>query len=148
MKMLNWVLPQTPVSVLDLSRVESILKRSLPEDLRTWLLKHNGAIPKPSELRLANGRMLDINSFISFSGNDKKENVFSLLDIYHDRLPAGLLPIAEDGIGNYVCLSYAEDIKAPRVVFWDHEEADPNLAIVPIASSFSDLIKRLEECDS
>jgi hypothetical protein len=60
------------------------------------------------------------------------------------RLPDGLIPIAEDHGGNYVCLRYTARTSNPDVVLWLHEEADPNFAIVPIASSFTNLIQRME----
>jgi cell wall assembly regulator SMI1 len=139
---------QTPVTEQDISRIESILERSLPEDFKAWLRRYNGAIPNPSELLLPDGSIFDINSFISFSENDTKENVLLLLDIYRDRLPAGLLPIADDGTGNYVCFRYGAGKTSPDIVLWFHEEADPSCAIMPIASSFTDLIQRIQNSDS
>jgi cell wall assembly regulator SMI1 len=144
MKQLEWILPQTPASEDDLSSVSTSIRQSLPNDFRAWLLKHNGAAPEPSELSLEGGRVLVINCFVSFSSDDSS-NVVSILEMLRGRLPNGLIPIAEDHGGNYVCFRYNSTTSSPDVVLWLHEEADPKHAIVPIASSFTELIKLLEK---
>lgn len=144
MKQLEWILPQTPVSEDDLSSVSTFLKQPLPEDFRGWLLQHNGAVPEPSELSLEDGLILVINCFLSFS-HDDTPNVASVLEMLNARLPDGLIPIAEDHGGNYVCLRYTSKTNSPHVVLWLHEEADPKRAIVPIASSFTELIEGLRK---
>ena len=144
MKQLEWVLPQTPVSEDDLSSVRAFLNQPLPDDFKGWLFKHNGAAPEPSELPLEDGLILVINCFVSFS-HDDTPNVVSVLEMLSMRLPDGLIPIAEDHGGNYVCLRYTPKTSSPDVVLWFHEEANPKRAIVPIASSFTELIERLRK---
>ena len=144
MKQLEWVLPQTPVTEEDLAAVSTILKQPFPDDFKGWLFRHNGATPEPSELSLEDGLTLIINCFISFSQSDDP-NVVSILNMLGPRLPIGLLPIAEDHGGNYVCLRYLAETSTPDVVLWLHEEADPNCSIVEIASSFTNLIQRITQ---
>lgn len=141
MKQLEWILPQTPVSEDDLSSVRRSISQTLPNDFRDWLLKHNGVAPAPSDLSLEDGRILVINCFVSFSRDDSS-NVVSILETLSGRLPDGLIPIAEDHGGNYVCFKYTPTTSSPDVVLWLHEEADPKHAIVPIASSFTELIEQ------
>jgi len=144
MKQLEWMLPQTPVSEDDLSSLSTTINQALPNDFRAWLLKHNGATPEPSELSIEDGLVLVINCFVSFSRDDSP-NVVSVLEMLTARLPNGLIPIAEDYGGNYVCFRYNPTTSSPDVVLWLHEEADPKHALVPIASSFTELIEHLKE---
>jgi hypothetical protein len=142
MTSITWLLPQTPVSEDDLDRFESFLNLYLPEDFKPWLVKHNGACPKPSEISLTGGFTFVINSFISFSKKDTP-NVLSILNMLKDRLPKELIPIAEDHGGNYICFRYSSKDVNPDVVFWDHEEVDPTIATKEIAFSFTELINLL-----
>lgn len=144
MKKIEWILPQTPVSEDDLSFVRTLITQPLPDDFTVWLLKHNGVVPEPSDLSYADGEILLINCFVSFSRSDSP-NVFSLLELLSGRLPNGLIPIAEDHGGNYVCFRYNSNPSRPDVVLWFHEEADPKHSIVPIAASFTELIARLRK---
>lgn len=144
MKKLVWLWPQTPLTDQGLSHLESTLGVSLPQDFRLWLLEHNGATPEPSEVRLGGGAALVINAFISFSQDDRP-NVLSVLDGLRGRLPTGLIPFAEDHAGNPLCFECSREGVASRVVLWDHEEADPKRAIIPVVQSFSGLTELLRE---
>jgi len=141
---MTWLLPQTPVTDEDLRNFESLSGLPLPEDFKSWLFKHNGACPEPAELRLEKRYTIIINSFLSFSEKDSP-NVLVLFNMMRHRLPDGLCPIAEDHAGNYICFRYSSRNIAPDLVFWDHEEADPSIAVVSIATSFTELIRLLEK---
>jgi len=144
MSEISWLLPQTPVTEVELHHFESASGYSLPEDFKNWLLEHNGSCPDPQEIPLIDGFILVINAFVSFSEKDTS-NAFSVLKFMkEDRSLEGIIPIAEDYGGNYVCLRYSSKNDEPDIIFWDHEEADPAVAIQTIASSFTEFIQRLE----
>ena len=142
MSTLSWILPQTPVTDNELLQIESVSGFPLPEDFKSWLLKHNGACPKPSAISLKDGFVLDINSFVSFSEKDSP-NVLALLKMLKGRLSEGLIPIAGDYGGSYVCLRYSPNTTHPNIVYWDHEEANQSMAVKPITTSFTELVKLL-----
>ncbi|HOZ48660.1 MAG TPA: SMI1/KNR4 family protein [Candidatus Hydrogenedentes bacterium] len=142
MKSVNWMLPQTPVTPVEVERFETVSKVNLPEDFKSWLLRHNGSCPEPPRIDLDDGQGIYLNSFLSFSRQDKY-NVFSMIETMSGRLPEGLVPIADDSGGNFVCFRYSSRTSQPEVVFWDHEEADPKLATRLIAASFSEFVSKL-----
>jgi hypothetical protein len=142
MSNVTWLLPQTPVTENELANFSSVSDYPLPEDFKLWLLKHNGACPEPSEILSSEGFTFIINSFVSFSGKDTP-NVLSILKMLKGRISKGLLPIAEDHGGNYVCFRCLSTTAEPDVVLWDHEEANQGIGIKPVAASFTELVQLL-----
>lgn len=57
------------------------------------------------------------------------------------KLPAGVVPIATDGGGDYVCLAYRAGA-APSIVYWCHERERDD-SIFPLSDSFRGLLERL-----
>ncbi len=72
------------------------------------------------------------------------------VNVFRDRVPANLLPIARDPGGNLICLSIAGSDRG-KVYFWDHEEEaeegeTPGYDNVYfVADSFDDLLHNLSE---
>ncbi len=114
---------------LDLDELEKRLSISLPDQYRTWLLKFNGGQPVPGRFSLDGGETLDGVAWF-FAVHDGEFNNFETEFIYWTqttkRLPDNLVPIATDGSGNLICLSFGGDDKG-KVYFWEHEsEAEPS----------------------
>jgi len=64
--------------------------------------------------------------------------------------PKGLLPISDDGGGNYVCFDYRKsgwNDPNPPVVFWIHDAAEDK-SIAFVANNFGEfLLKLVPNCD-
>jgi hypothetical protein len=67
------------------------------------------------------------------------------LEILGDRLPPGLLPVADAAGGNLILVEVGHD-QPGRVYFWDHELEDEN-ALSLIAESFNDFLEALQPAD-
>ena len=65
----------------------------------------------------------------------------------NDRLPEGIIPFAEDGGGDQICLDYRQGRRQPRVVYWSHEE-EKDQSIFPLADSFTEFLAMLEPPDA
>lgn len=103
----------------------------LPPEYIEFLAVHDGASPFPNVLEGTND-MVGVNSFIPASEIvDKSHSI--------DGLSSRLLPFAEDGSGNFVCIGVGDH----KVYFWDHEIEGDSV----VADSFSKFLERLEPFD-
>jgi cell wall assembly regulator SMI1 len=100
-----------------INRLEQQVGQRLPDDYRDYLLQQDG------------GRLVDNNEAVKtiFGLGELlgyERNMWKMLQTFHDRVPAWLLPTARDEYGNLFAISLrAADFGS--VWFWDHErEAD------------------------
>lgn len=125
---------------------------NLPKDYKDFLLKYNGGKPKCSKFTTKDGRI--ISHLMFFLPLIHKE-VLSLACAFliftrKNRLPSNLIPIGEDPIKNFVCISVAGD-DCGSIYYWDfihsNEEMPTYKYLVHIADSFTEFIDGLEESD-
>jgi hypothetical protein len=78
------------------------------------------------------------------------ENLFQVLPVFTNEhgLPPEIIPISENGIGDYICLDYRDDLSHsdPRIVYYFHELAGLE-GVVPVTSTFTELLRLLKESD-
>lgn len=120
-----------PITENTLAAFEQRAGFPLPRAYREWLLQHNGGKPTPSKFRYKHetGPYTDgqVSAFLAIhasavSGLGVAVAHYKLWDA---RLPAELVPIAEDAFGNLIVMSNAGPNEG-KVYFWDHEEeTDP-----------------------
>jgi len=71
------------------------------------------------------------------------ESLWSTLATWPEHgLPRELIPIGEDGGGNYVCLDYRQS-DVPAVVVWYHE-LEGEEGIFPVVSTFDEFLGILD----
>ncbi|TSJ88010.1 SMI1/KNR4 family protein [Gilliamella apicola] len=139
---------KNPATLEDISNFEKIIKGSLPNDYKDFLMKYNGGQPQPNSFRFFSDRndesMADY--FLSL-GREKYSNLLSYYDLYKDRIPSEFIPIAHDPEGNLIIMELKPN--SNRIYFWDHElEADedetPNMDnVYYINQSFTKFINDL-----
>lgn len=78
----------------------------------------------------------DTAAFFTLLGS-KDIQIEYMFNIVRDRIPEGMLPIANDSFGNLVLLHFAKG----RVYFWDHESEKTHL----ISSSFTEFLNSLHD---
>ena len=138
----------------DLDALEQRLQIKLPSEYRAWLLLFNGGQPWPGNLKLEGKRNATENvaRFLAVHEGPECnfENEYVFWKQTTGRVPGHLVPIADDGCGNLVCLAFVGP-DAGKVFFWDHEsETEPtsfkNVHLV--ANTFNDFIQMLTETGS
>ena len=127
----EYILPQSKVTRDDIESHEKQTGYKLPHDFKQFLKKSNGSSPKSGNVE---GHT--VNSFLSFSKSDKY-NAHHIHDTLKSRLPEGHVPFADDPGGNYYTFSYKNKKEPPTISYWNHEEADPKLAVKHISPSFT-----------
>jgi hypothetical protein len=100
----------------------------LPPDYVEFLGVHDGAKP-PDNVLAGTGYNVGVRQFIP------AEEIISTSEEV-EGIAKYLMPIAEDGTGNFICMG-AEDHK---IYFWDHEVDDDQI----VSPSFSDFLVGLE----
>ncbi|WP_052339366.1 SMI1/KNR4 family protein [Gorillibacterium massiliense] len=61
------------------------------------------------------------NVFDSFFGFDgSMDDIGNKIKQYYDRIPSSLIPIADDGKGNLICIG-VKDGRNEKIYFWYHE---------------------------
>jgi cell wall assembly regulator SMI1 len=119
-----------PATEQDVTHLEMALAAVLPADYREFLLQHNGGYPKPSGF--CDGQEV-VDSFFGFceKGNCLWCNYYMTRAV----IPADVIPIAGDPLGNYICLAVKKP-RAGKVFFWDHEAGESG-GLSELAESFS-----------
>ena len=146
--------PYQPATEYDVSSLENKLGISLPSDYRQFLFSYNGGgRPDPCLFPIA-GNTADDHGIVEWLYVINVEDQFDLVDVievYEERLPPELLPIAEDPGGNLICLSVSGPNRG-KVYFWDHEgegksgEASTYSNVYYVADSFQAFIDSLDKC--
>lgn len=100
---------------------ERALGLALPTDYKAFLLATNGGVPQNARFPVR-GRSHDpfdeVQSFLGIGVQVPTNELSYASDIYNGGIPSGIVPIANQAFGNYVCL----DLRGgtARVTLWDH----------------------------
>lgn len=108
--------PKFPGLTIDeVNVVESLAIHPLPTDYRNFLLSGNVFVPE--ENRFAGPDVTGrVAKFLGLS-TQRDEDIRAVVETYADRVPENVLPIAQAGGGNLVCLH----LLSGAIYFWDHE---------------------------
>ncbi|REK48437.1 MAG: SMI1/KNR4 family protein [Planctomycetota bacterium] len=140
-------LTNEPVSEGTIRRFESALGAELPVAYRRFVLESNGGRPEPSAFRFqtTEGESDSLVDWFYTFAPDEDYNIHDNLNIFRDRIPTGLIPIACDPFGNQILLGV--NIRRGEVFFWDHElESGENASwdnISHVATSFHEFLTKL-----
>lgn len=140
--------------------IEKKYKISFPKEYKDFLLKYNGGECDPNGfifLEDSEDSDSEVRSFFAIGGidgdYDLEENI-TIYTIEEKRLPNLYIPIAEDDLGNLICISCNES-NYGFIYFWDHEnecESEDNIAdymdnMFLLSESFNKFINSLQELD-
>lgn len=93
---------------------------ALPGSYKEFLLATNGGIPATPAFPvegIPRTRIWVIQAFFGVGVREPTNELSYGYDLYAGGIPGGIVPIASDGMGNYVCLDMRKG--ADRVAFWD-----------------------------
>jgi len=100
----------------------------LPLEYKQFLLMSNGGWPTPNVFEVLgwHGHGNSLMSFYGIHEGEKVDRLDQACRVYDERIPADLIPIAEDANGNVICIGWEGERKG-KIYFWDHEdELDEN----------------------
>ena len=142
-----------------IEEIENIVNLKFPDDYIEHLLKYNGGRCEPNEFSFHDGSKMDsscIHWFLAIydSNYDSLLSDINTYKISEKRMPIHIFPIANDPLGNCICISCKKD-EYGYVYFWDHEqevdytESNDNdySNLFFIADSFSNFLNNLYHTD-
>lgn len=130
---------------------ERAISSRLPEAYRDFLLRYNGGQPVPSFFWIESRK--DGSAVNRFYGLYDARTPFSI-DTYANNkelygIPASLLPIGDDGMGNFICIDLSPE-HFGSIYFLDHDrhpfdDANSTVGMTRLASTFSEFLLLLKE---
>lgn len=139
----------------DIESFEGTNTTLLPDNYKIFLQNNNGGRPEPGgfNIRYQDGRIErgSVHYFLSIYDGDYS-NLGGYIKAYFGRIPAGLLPIAYDDLGNLILLKCV-DHESGAVLFWDHDQEGDNnyrpetAELGCIAETLEDFLVGLHELD-
>ncbi len=137
----------SPLSDVDIKRVERCLRIHLPQDLKEHYLMHNGGQPRP-RFFLKDGEPYDVDQFLAMNTGDTNssfEHAYVTLVDRTPEFPRGYIPFAYDPTGDYF-LYCVKPGSFGQIMFNQHEYyGDEDRYVVFLAPSFSEFINSLTE---
>ena len=137
----------SPLSELDIKRVERRLGICLPRDLREHYLLHNGGGPRP-RFFVKDGEAYDVDEFLSMNTGDENsgfEDTYVLLVDQTPEFPRGYIPFASDSSGDLFMYSVKPD-SFGNIMFNQHEYyGDDDRYVVFLAPTLREFIDSLSE---
>jgi len=136
----------------DIRTLEFKLSLLLPKDYKAFLLANNGGRPEPDAFPILNFENNPKDAIADFFGIDQEletDNIEWNYTVLKGRIPNHLLPIADTGSGDLICLSLS-GIDKGKVYFWDHEgEHEPPTYdnVYLIADSFEEFLDSIHFWD-
>lgn len=110
-----------PTSTTAIDQLEALLGYNLPPLYRRFLLNSNGGRPAASLFPIVGLPLNEhgvINFFFGIAPQWPMYDLEKIFLLFQGRIPKGVLPIAENGGVDYICL----DLRNGKceVVYWDH----------------------------
>jgi hypothetical protein len=110
-----------------LGELNNRLGFKIPEVYLNFLIENNGGQPFDNLLRIkgSDGSVkweFTVNMLYGFD-SDLSGDLYHNYFILSDRIPPGLLPIGDDGVGNKICLGVASE-NYGKVYLWSDTEQD------------------------
>jgi cell wall assembly regulator SMI1 len=110
--------PTTPAAIEAFERDRGIV---LPNAYKDFLLATNGGVPETPAFPvegMPQSQIWIIQVFYGIGVRVPTNELAYGYDLYTGGFPPGIVPIAGDGMGNYICLDLRNGQE--RVAFWDH----------------------------
>jgi cell wall assembly regulator SMI1 len=141
-------------TIKEIKEFEQKIEANLPDDYIQFLLKYNGVRFKQDSYdgMLKPYSNIDggaVRWFYTLA-DSYNYNLLKTCYMYFNRIPKQLIPIAEDGGGNQICLAVRGE-NYGKVYFWDHdwesdEGEEPTYSnVYLIANNFSEFLNKLYE---
>jgi hypothetical protein len=135
-----------PLSQEDLRSFEKKHGIALPSSYREFLLAANGGRPERDLLTivgLEGNPLARIHLFFGLNDPVESCNLDWNLDVFRDRIPMGLLPIATTEGTDKICLSVGEE-RVGALFYWDGHAQAGQRSLYFLADDFPSLLSMLQ----
>lgn len=143
---LEWLNCRTPIGEDVIGEAERRLGVRFPDSYRECVKNCHGGYPRQSDFTFQDRDIGMVTSgiaqMLTFDVDDE-ENIVSTRERLASQLPAGVIPITDDGSGDFVCLDFRGGGE-PEVIYWHHERAEGE-SITRLAGDFESFMTMLRE---
>jgi cell wall assembly regulator SMI1 len=146
---LTWKRCEPPADDAAIKQVEQSIGVRFPSDFLEVMRVCQGGTPiERMRFDYQHPRIGSVGSglgiLLNFIPGDSSNILEVMKDLSYDaQLPEKVIPFADDGGGDMMCLDYRDDPGYPKVVYWAHEESKDE-SIFPLARSFTEFLDMLE----
>lgn len=138
-----------PVSIDVLEKIEGKLGVTFPNSFKEIILYKDSAVFKKSLFKFKEFISGDewrgcLGSILSFAPGLGELGILWHTQKFKEQIGDGLIPVAEDPGGDFVCFDYrkGKDNPNPPIIYWSHESPE-NEDISYVADNFDDFINML-----
>ncbi len=133
----------------DLSSLFKKIRKTPPEDYQQYLLHHNGGMPKPKDFQISSTEgESGIHVMYGLADTPEWQSILEAHKTFKARMPASVLPIASDDLGNQIVISCSGK-NVGAIWFWDHERTNSWFNrwrnMTQIGNSWSEFVSSLFE---
>lgn len=144
---LTWFDAPSPATDGDIAAIENAIGNRFPGDYREFAKRFSGGSPNETNFEFPDDETgtfyASVGEFFTLTPEDDR-NILRWME-RTDFFPSGLVPIAGDGGGNYICFDFRSDTSNPPVVFWHSGRRGLGSEISFVDKSFSGFVKLLHE---
>lgn len=144
-----WRWTTEPLTEKMIRSAERDLGVEFPTDYRACVRENHGGAPDPAGFRVPfapdRREMHAVGLLLTLDPRESENVLQTRAELAESGpLPDGVIPIINDGSGNYVCLDYRADParKAPTIAFFANQLA-PVDALIPLATTFAEFLSAL-----
>ena len=136
-----------PIGETEVDAFEKKYNISLPPAYRRFLIETNGGRPERDAFSVPGFTESSIQVFLGLNDPITSCNLDWCREVYSDRLPEHIMPIATTGLADIVCMSIGQDT-AGAVYYWDGVHISPTYGeLYLVANSFEEFLERLYRDD-
>jgi SMI1 / KNR4 family (SUKH-1) len=147
MRQLNWLEPGHEIDASVVHGAQQELGLEFPRDYVDFIRQHNDASnPRESSFPLVRegrrtvsnfGALISLQRHAAEMERHRNPDIYGTIRMLGKQLPDRVVPFALTGSGDFICFDYRSDKDNPAVVYFSHDAAFTERAIIPLASGFS-----------
>jgi SMI1-KNR4 cell-wall len=146
-RQLEWFEDPTCCTEEQILSVENDLGVRFPNDYREFLLNGAGGSPLETDFKVDDSRGRgDVSIGVFLSPDDSDYGILPTMRIVAERSTVGLVPIAESGGGDFICLDYRRS-STPTISYWHQGRYGENDEFVAVCDTFEDFLNLLQVPD-
>jgi cell wall assembly regulator SMI1 len=137
----------SPLSELDIMRVERRLGVRLPQDLKEHYLMHNGGRPRP-RFFVKDGEAYDVDKFLPMNTDDEGltfEKTYVMMVDQTPEFPRGYIPFASDSSGDLFMYSLKPESFGNIMFNQEEYYGDEDRFVLFLAPTLREFINSLTE---
>jgi cell wall assembly regulator SMI1 len=141
-----------PITQKDIDSLNEILGFIIPIQYSKFLLSNNGGQPVKNIYKKYSEQNdtlteISVNNFLGIDKNDIGCDIYRryILSIANGFKSKEYLPIADDGIGNVICIGINEKIYGKIYVFWHDQPGKKTITLDLVCNTFEEFLNGLSD---